>query len=70
MSQTKQSSFFEALTNVAIGFLVTLVFSPAIYWMCGVHMHYGQMGTVTVLFTVLSIARGYVVRRWFNRKER
>jgi hypothetical protein len=31
-------------------------------------MHYsaGQHLGITLVFTVISVARGYVVRRWFN----
>lgn len=64
--QTKKGSFIEALVNTLVGFLITLLFSPAIYWACGVSMKATQMGMVTILFTLLSIARGYVIRRFFN----
>ncbi|WP_445265558.1 DUF7220 family protein [Spirosoma foliorum] len=66
--QTKKDSLIEAITNVFIGFLVTLVFSPPIYWICNVKMHYTQMGMVTILFTFLSIARSYIIRRFFNKR--
>lgn len=64
--QTKKGSFIEALVNTLVGFLITLLFSPVIYWVCGVSMKVTQMGMVTLLFTLLSIARGYVIRRFFN----
>ena len=67
MTQTKTQSFTEAVVNVAIGLLVTLIFSPPIYWLCGVTMPYAQMGYVTVCFTALSVGRSYVVRRFFNK---
>ncbi len=67
MNQSKSQSFTEAVVNVTIGLLVTLVFSPPIYWLCGVTMPYAQMGYVTVCFTVISVARSYVVRRFFNK---
>lgn len=68
MSQTKRNSFAEACLNTLIGFLITLIFSPPIYWMCSVEINYGQIGIATLLFTILSIIRGYVIRRFFNRK--
>ena len=58
----------ESITNVAVGFVVTLVFSPFIYTLCGMEYTWGQLGWVTLIFTALSIARSYVIRRFFNKK--
>lgn len=68
--QTKKQSFIEALINVAIGFCVTLVFSPVIYWLCDVKVNMAQTWSVTFLFTILSVLRSYVVRRFFNHKHK
>lgn len=67
--QTKKSSLIETLTNVGTGFITTLVLSPPIYWLVGVEVKYSQMGLITLLFTVVSVARGYIVRRCFNKSE-
>ena len=67
--QTKKGSFAEAVTNTTIGFGTTLVFSPLIYWLSGVEMRWSQVGQVTVYFTLLSVARSYIVRRFFNKLE-
>lgn len=66
--QSKKLSFIEAVFNTAIGLITTLVFSPLIYWMIGVQMTYNQMSGATVLFTILSIARNFIIRRFFNKK--
>jgi len=66
--QSKKHSMLESITNVAVGFLVTLVFSPFIYTLCGMKYTWGQLGWVTLIFTALSIARSYVIRRFFNKK--
>lgn len=58
----------ESVTNTAIGLLTTLVFSPIIYSMIGMEYTYSQLGMATILFTILSIIRGYIVRRFFNKK--
>lgn len=67
MTQTKNKSFIESLVNTFIGFIVTLLFSPLIYWMCDVKMSIPKMNLVALFFTVLSILRNYVIRRWFNK---
>ena len=58
----------ESITNVAIGFVITLVCSPFIYTLCGMEYTWGQLGWVTVIFTLLSIIRSYIIRRFFNKK--
>lgn len=67
--QTKKYSMLESITNTGIGLLTTLIFSPVIYSMIGMEYTYKQLGMATVLFTILSIIRGYIVRRWFNKKK-
>ena len=67
MGQTKTKSFLESVVNTLIGMIITMLVSPAIYWMCGVKMHYSQMIVATVLFTLISIIRNYLIRRWFNK---
>ena len=66
--QSKKSSFIESLVNTFVGFIVTIAFSPFIYWLCDVQINLPQMSVVTILFTILSIARNYIIRRFFNKK--
>lgn len=66
--QTKKHSIFESITNTIIGLLTTLIFSPVIYGLVGIKYTYSQLGMATVLFTILSIIRGYIIRRFFNNK--
>ena len=67
--QTKKGSFIESLTNVGVGFIVTLIFSPLIYWICDIEISHTQIGEATLLFTILSVVRSYVIRRFFNNKK-
>jgi uncharacterized membrane protein len=66
--QSKKSSFIEAVFNTAIGLITTLIVSPLIYWILGVQISYNQMSGATVLFTIISIARNFIIRRFFNKK--
>lgn len=66
--QTKRGSFQETCVNTLIGFGVTYVFSPLIYSMCGIKTTATQLGLATLYFTILSIIRGYVIRRFFNKR--
>jgi membrane protein implicated in regulation of membrane protease activity len=66
--QTKKHSILESITNTTIGVLITFIFSPIIYDMVGIEYTYSQLGMATILFTILSIVRGYIVRRFFNKQ--
>jgi predicted Na+-dependent transporter len=67
-SQTKLHSIVESVSNTMIGLITTLIFSPLIFKMVGMSYTYKQLGVVTVMFTTLSIVRGYIIRRFFNKK--
>jgi len=67
MTQTKRKSFIESLANTLVGLIVTIVFSPLIYWVCDVKISLPKMNVVALLFTILSVIRNYVIRRWFNK---
>lgn len=67
MLQSKQKSLLEAIVNTFVGFIVTLISSPFIYWICDIKINFPQMTMVTLLFTIVSIIRNYVIRRWFNK---
>ncbi len=66
--QTKRNSFLEACLNTLVGFLITLCCSFFIYPLCGVKASLGSMSGVTACFTVVSVARQYIIRRYFNKK--
>ena len=67
MTQTRKQSAVETLAGVAIGFVVSLVASVLVFPLFGHAFTLGQNVGITIIFTVLSIARGYAVRRLFNR---
>jgi membrane protein implicated in regulation of membrane protease activity len=67
MTQDKKHSLLESITNTFVGLVFTLVCAPLIYWIAGIETSYLKMSGVTALFTILSVARNYVIRRWFNK---
>lgn len=69
MSQSKKKSLLESVVNTFVGMIVTMIFSPVIYWLCNVEISWPQMSYAMILFTILSIARNYVIRRIFNKKD-
>ena len=66
MNQSRLESLVEALVNTVVGFCITMVVLPVVNYVCGIEMSIGQASLSTLLFTIVSIVRGYVIRRVFN----
>ena len=67
MTQTRTQSLAETLASVAIGYIVAVISQLVILPWFGVELTLSENFTVALWFTGVSIARGYVVRRVFNR---
>ena len=65
--QSKRSSFVEALLNTAIGYVISLVVQLVAYPAFGHSFTLSQNLGLGAVFAVVSIVRGYIVRRWFNK---
>lgn len=66
--QSKKHSFIESLTNVAIGYVVALLSQIAVFPMFNIYVPLSDNLLIGLWFTVISIFRSYVVRRYFNKK--
>lgn len=67
MSQTRLQSAIESATNVAIGYGVAVASQMAIFPLFGIHATLADNLLIGGYFTIISLARSYVVRRLFNR---
>lgn len=67
MSQSRRMSLIETCASIAIGFVVSLAITAVVMPAYGHHVTLGQNLQITAIFTVASVARGYLVRRAFNR---
>jgi hypothetical protein len=67
MSQTKQHSILESLVNVAIGYSIVLLSQLLIFPLYNVHLPIQDNIAIGIWFTVISLIRSYVLRRWFNK---
>ena len=65
--QRRHQSLIETLASTAIGLVISILLSLAVYPAFGHSFTLAQNVGITVIFTAASIARGYVVRRAFNR---
>jgi hypothetical protein len=68
--QSKSESLKEAIYNAIISYAVAVVFTFFINWLHDLDIPVWKNFSMTFCFTVLSIIRSYIVRRWFNANEK
>lgn len=68
MNQTRLGSLIEAVLNTAIGLVVSVIANQLIFPRFGFHPTLGENILISVIYTAISIARGYCLRRWFNAR--
>ena len=67
--QTKRQSAIESLTSTTIGIIIGIVLNLTILPIFGYPVSVVDSLWISVIFTVISIIRSYIIRRWFNSKE-
>lgn len=64
--QSRRLSVIESVANTAVGFIVSMI---VWHWLCkwyDIPMPIEKNLEITGIFTVISVLRGYGVRRFFN----
>lgn len=69
MKQSKKQSLKETVISTFIGLAVSLITQIVIFPLYGMQVSFNQNIQITIIFTVVSILRGYLVRRYFNKKQ-
>jgi len=64
--QSRIGSIIEGLANITMGFGIALASQMLIFPLYGVHLSLQDNAWITLWFTFISLARGYVLRRVFN----
>lgn len=64
--QTKRASLAESLLNVAIGYGIALASQIIVFPWFGINVSLSANIGIGAVFTVISIARSFVVRRLFE----
>ena len=67
MKQSRLMSFVEAISNVVLGYGVAVVTQILIFPIFGLHTTLAQNLKMGVVFTIVSIARSFALRRVFER---
>jgi hypothetical protein len=67
MAQTKFGSFVEAWANIAVGFAINFLGNLIVWPLLGIQGVGARVAFVGgIIFTVISLVRQYVIRRYFN----
>jgi hypothetical protein len=70
MKQSRAMSLVEAVTNVVVGYGVAVVTQILIFPVFGLHATLAQNLKMGVIFSFVSIARSFALRRLFERWRR
>ncbi len=68
ISQKRIQSLIESLMNTLIGFGISLGVQIVLFSQMDILINFNEHIFITLVFTVTSILRGYIVRRFFNKQ--
>lgn len=68
--QSRRGSLIESIVNVAIGYGVALASQLVIFPLFGIHIPFRDNVLIGLWFTAVSILRSYIIRRFFNHKQK
>ena len=64
--QTRWQSLLEAVLNIVIGMIVAFTAQLIVFPLLGIAVRLDQNVMITIIFTAVSLARSYALRRFFN----
>ncbi len=70
MLQSKLGSFYEAAMNIIIGFVVAICSQLIVFPLFNIDITFSDNLMIGFYFTIISLCRSYVIRRWFNARLR
>lgn len=71
MEQSKLGSLIEAAINILIGFVIAILSQIVVFPLVGIHgVPLTTNLQIGAYFTLISLVRSYVIRRWFNARLR
>lgn len=68
MTQTRLGSFIEAWINVLVGYWINFFANLLILPLFGFNVTLSQNLAIGAIFTAISVARSYLIRRYFNAR--
>ena len=67
MKQSRALSFIEAATNVVVGYVLAIATQLLVFPLFGLEAALGEHMAIGTAFVAVSLARGYLLRRVFER---
>ena len=67
MKQSPKKSLIESITQTVIGLGTSILIQVILYPLMGIPVSIGQNIIITLVFFVVSILRGFIVRRIFEK---
>lgn len=64
--QTRMMSLVESVTNIFVGYAVAVITQLLVFPLFGLAASLGDNLAIGLIFTVVSLARSYALRRAFN----
>lgn len=64
--QSRKASLGETIASTALGFSIAFLAQIIVFPWFGIHISLSSNFLIGVIFTVVSVARGFVVRRLFE----
>ena len=68
--QTKRQSLIETLTSVFVGWLIGVVLNMLVLPLFDYNVSLTDGVLISIIFTAVSVVRSYIIRRFFNSKEK
>lgn len=68
MTQTRLGSLIEAVMNVLIGYGVAILSQVLVFPLFGIYVPLRTNLWIGAWFTLISLVRSYIIRRWFNAR--
>lgn len=69
MRQSRKHSFIESIVNVVIGYGVAVGSQIIIFPFFNIHVPLSDNILIGIWFTVISIIRSYLLRRFFTKRK-
>ena len=70
MTQTRRMSLLESVTNVVVGYVLAIITQIVVFPLFGIVTDLKQHLAIGLAFVVVSLARGFVLRRVFEHFSR
>ena len=67
--QTRMMSLIEAMTNIVVGYAVAVITQLLVFPLFGLLASLGDNLMIGLIFTIVSLARSYALRRVFNARS-